>query len=81
MTNTLVLRNSSFMELSNNEIFDIEGGGFLAGVAVFGGVCGVVAGACMLLAPEPTGLTKVGGWATVLAGASCITIGIATWND
>lgn len=71
-----------FEELDLNNILEIEGGTFWGVVngafGVVAGAAGCVGGALLLATPEPTGLTKVGGYAAVAAGASGVIGGIAT---
>lgn len=74
MTEAMTMNVGAFNSLAFDEMLAIEGGrNWVATIA--GTICGaatVVAGGAALLAPEPTGLTKVGGWATIVAGVSGI---------
>lgn len=70
----MALNNTNFSELSYNEMLEIDGGrNWLATIAgTVAGVATIVVGVCVLLTPEPTGLTKVAGWATIVAGVATI---------
>lgn len=66
-----MVMTNGFTELSANELEVIEGGrNWVATIA--GTVAGVVGGVCLLITPEPTTLTKVGGWAAVTGGVSSV---------
>ena len=81
MTNAMVLNNMSFVEMTNDEMMGIAGGWSAWGVAcgVFGvvaGVATVVGGVALCLTPEPTMLTKVGGYAAITAGVATVGAGV-----
>ena len=78
-----ILEINSFMcELEELELVNIDAGTFWGAVGgaftVVGGVAGVVGGAALLMTPEPTGLTKIGGGAAIGVGVSAVIGGVAT---
>ena len=77
-----VLGVSSMKELELFELFDVEGGtvwGVVNGVfTTISGVAGVVCGAALLVAPEPTGLSKVAAVSAIIVGVATAIGGIAT---
>lgn len=73
MTYALASGNMGFMELTQDEMMAVDGGGLLGSIlGTIGGAATIVVGVCCLLIPEPTMLTKVGGVATIVAGAAWI---------
>ena len=73
-----------WVSLSDEELFCVDGGRdvSVAGIicsscAIVAGVCGVVGGVTLLLTPEPTGLTKVAGYAAITGGVATIASGVA----
>lgn len=79
----MALCTNHFSALSNIELLEIEGGKsfwtYFTGVCtIVAGGAAIVGGVCGLLAPEPTGLTKVAGWAGVVGGVATIGAGIGT---
>ncbi len=77
--------NSSFIELNDYALVDIDGGsiwGVISGVAtVVAGVAVVIGGAALLGVPEPTGVTKFAGVTTIIAGVGTILGGAVTIYD
>lgn len=74
--------NSSFNELDEFNLIEIDGGTFWGAVGgVFmciGGAASVVGGVALCLVPEPTTATKWAGGAMIAGGAAGFLAGCAT---
>lgn len=93
MTNVNVLERTSnlvlpthYVELDRDEMSYVDGGGLFGKIfgtigAIFAGVGTIVGGVCMLLVPEPTTLTKVGGIAAIVAGVGTLMGIAAIWDS
>jgi ammonia channel protein AmtB len=75
MTDTIVLNNMNFMELTHDEMIWVEGGNWLrTACGIVGGVIGGVAAFCGGAAAVSPVLTPVGG---IIVGVLCAPAGAA----
>ncbi|WP_196811990.1 hypothetical protein, partial [Schleiferilactobacillus shenzhenensis] len=68
--NSIQLPASFTRDLSEAELANVSGAWSLFGVVA--GTAATVGGVAGLLAPEPTGLTKVAGWSAITGGVATI---------
>ena len=69
----------------NAEEMEYDGAGFwgrfTAVSSIVAGVLGVASGVALLVTPEPTGVTKIGGVAGIFGGISAIAWGLSYFFD
>ena len=79
----MAMNMGAFEALNDDELMLVDGGINWWGVAsgaltiVAGGIS-IAGGCCMLATPEPTGLTKAGGYLAISGGVASIASGITS---
>ena len=73
-----------YQELTREEMEYVDGGGLFSKIwdtvcAAVGGCATIVAGVGGVLAPDPTGLTKVIGVATIVGGVTILGTIVTIW--